>query len=103
MYSNHYEIIKYISFKLIHYIINLDAILSSKLFNEFDFVFSYNIFDPSKKRLVRENDTFVFKFHHFATCIIYKQRGVKFLFLQPQHQEPWVTHFPALLIPFFDS
>ena len=43
MYSNRYKIIKYVDFELIIYAINLDVRSSSKLFNEFDFMFLSNI------------------------------------------------------------
>ena len=43
MYSSHYRILKYISFESIVYIINLDVISSSKVFNEFDFIFLLNV------------------------------------------------------------
>ena len=39
MYSSHYMIIKYVSFKPIHYVINLNIVSFFKVFNEFDYVF----------------------------------------------------------------
>ena len=43
MYFSRYRIIKCVSFELIHYVINLDDVSFSKIFNEFDFVFLSNI------------------------------------------------------------
>ena len=43
MYYNHHRIIKYVGFKSIHYAINLDVILSSRVFNKFDYIFISNI------------------------------------------------------------
>ena len=42
MYYNHHRIIKCIGFKPIHCAINLDVISSSRVFNEFDYVFLSN-------------------------------------------------------------
>ena len=39
MYFSYYMIIKYVSFKPIHYVINLNVVSFSKVFNEFDYVF----------------------------------------------------------------
>ena len=39
-YSSHYRIIKCVDFESIHYILNLDVALSSKVFSEFDSVFN---------------------------------------------------------------
>ena len=39
MDSSHYRIIKYVGFKPIHYVINLDVMSSLRVFNEFDFLF----------------------------------------------------------------
>ena len=40
MYSNYHRIIKYVAFKPIHLSINLDAVSSTRVFREFDYVFS---------------------------------------------------------------
>ena len=42
MYSSHHRIINYVGLKLIHYAINLDVALSSRVFSEFDYVFLSN-------------------------------------------------------------
>ena len=39
MYSIHHKIIKCVGFKSIHCAINLNVLSSSKVFNEFDYVF----------------------------------------------------------------
>ena len=52
MYSSHYRIIKYVSFKPIHYAINLNAASSFKVF-KFDSVFEtikLSLFQKNKKR-----------------------------------------------------
>ena len=43
MHFSHYKIIKYIGFEVIIYSINLDVALSSKVFNEFDYMFLLNV------------------------------------------------------------
>ena len=43
MYSSHYSIIKCVGFKPIHCATNLDIASSSKVFNEFDYVFLLNV------------------------------------------------------------
>ena len=43
MYLSHHKIIKCVDFELIHCVINLNAILFSRVFSEFDFVFLSNI------------------------------------------------------------
>ena len=42
MYSIYYMIVKYVGFESILYAINLDSASSSKVFNEFDFMFLSN-------------------------------------------------------------
>ena len=42
-YSNHYKTIKYLGFKLIIYVIDLSVSSSSKVFNEFDYMFLLNV------------------------------------------------------------
>ena len=43
MYSSHHRIIKCVGFESIHCIINLNIVLFSRVFNEFDYVFLSNI------------------------------------------------------------
>ena len=43
MYYNHHRIIKYVGFKTIYCIINLNITLSFRVFNEFDFLFLSNV------------------------------------------------------------
>ena len=41
-YYNYYNVIKYVGFKPIIYVINLDTASSSKIFREFDYMFLSN-------------------------------------------------------------
>ena len=43
MYSDNHIIIKYVGFKPINYAINLDAVSSSIVFNEFNSIFLLNV------------------------------------------------------------
>ena len=43
MYYSHYEIIKCVGFEPIYYTFNFYVVLSSKVFNGFDFMFLSNI------------------------------------------------------------
>ena len=43
MYYSYYSIIKYANFYSIHYDINLDVVLFSKVFSELDYVFLSNL------------------------------------------------------------
>ena len=43
MYSNHYKIIKSVSFEPFHYAINMNFISSSKVFREIDYIFLSNV------------------------------------------------------------
>ena len=43
LYHNHYRILKYVGFELIHYVINSDVVSSFMIFSEFDYLLLSNV------------------------------------------------------------